>query len=457
MKIDQKDVVIIGSGLTGLTAAYYLRKQGKNVLVIEKENKIGGVIQTHRKEGFVFESGPNTGVLSNPEVVELLEELHPACELEIANEAAKRRWVWKGQSWKELPSGLMGGITTPLFTLKDKLNLLGEPFRKKGNNPDETLAELVKRRMGQSFLDYAVDPFILGIYAGDPSYLVPRYALPKLYNLEQNYGSFIGGALKKKKQETTLREKKATREVFSVKGGLSNFTEALADHIGKEKIILGNTDLSVTKTEDAYHIQFDEDEVIAKSVVYSGGSHGLQGLFDFISDEEVKTLNNLLYAKVVMVSLGFNVWEGKELNAFGGLVPFKENRDVLGVLLPSAFLSGRAPQEGALLTVFLGGVRKPSAVEMTDEEIRATVAKEITQMMEMKTYHPDFIEIFRYEHAIPQYGKSTGDRLQMIESLEEKYPGLLLAGNMRDGIGMADRVKQGYQIAEKLTASALLD
>ena len=138
------------------------------------------MINTTLIDGFIFESGPNTGVLSHPEAAELLDELKGDCELEIADSNAKARWIWRKGKWEPLPSGLLSGITTPLFSFPDKLRLLGEPFRKKGKNPQETLAELVMRRMGKSFLNYAVDPFILGIYSGDPAKLVTKYALPKL-------------------------------------------------------------------------------------------------------------------------------------------------------------------------------------------------------------------------------------------------------------------------------------
>ena len=191
------EVVIVGAGITGLTAAYHLSKKGVDFRIIEKSAHAGGVISTEKVNGFVYETGPNTGVLSQPETVELIDELKGLCEIEIANAAAKKRWIWKGNSWQPLPSGFMAAVKTPLFTFADKLGILAEPFRSKGKNPDETLDQMVLRRMGQSFLDYAVDPFILGIYSGDPSYLVTRYALPKLYNLEQKYGSFIGGAFRK--------------------------------------------------------------------------------------------------------------------------------------------------------------------------------------------------------------------------------------------------------------------
>ena len=194
-------VVIIGAGLTGLTMGFYLKKAGINVLIIDKSAKTGGVIQTIREKGFVYETGPNTGVVSNPEIAELFEDLAERCELEVADPSAKRRLIWKNSQWNALPSGLWSAITTPRFTLGDKFRILGEPFRAKGTNPDEKLSDLVKRRLGKSFLDYAIDPFISGIYAGNPNELVPRYALPKLWKLEQEYGSFIGGSIKNREKE----------------------------------------------------------------------------------------------------------------------------------------------------------------------------------------------------------------------------------------------------------------
>ena len=125
-------IAIVGAGLTGLTTAFYLKRAGIDVHIFEKSDRAGGVIRTHTENGFTFESGPNTGVLGQPEALELIENLKGDCELEIADEAAKARWIWKGKKWRPLPSGLIGGITTPLFSFTDKLRLLGEPFRKPG-------------------------------------------------------------------------------------------------------------------------------------------------------------------------------------------------------------------------------------------------------------------------------------------------------------------------------------
>ena len=126
--MQNRDIVVIGAGLTGLTTAYHLRKQGRDVLVIEKENRIGGQIRTYSEKGFVFESGPNTGVVSFPEVRELFDDLGD-CQLEIARESSKRRLIWKGNRFHALPSGPVEAVTTPLFRLSDKIRILGEPWR----------------------------------------------------------------------------------------------------------------------------------------------------------------------------------------------------------------------------------------------------------------------------------------------------------------------------------------
>lgn len=445
----QAKIAVIGGGLTGLTTAFYLKKAGIDVHIFEKTDRVGGVIKTSHENGFTLESGPNTGVLSHPEAMELIENLHGDCELEIADEAAKARWIWKAGRWEPLPSGLIKGITTPLFTFSDKLRLLGEPFRKKGNNPNETLKELVLRRMGKSFLDYAVDPFILGIYSGDPAKLLPKYALPKLYRLEQDYGSFIGGSIKKARQPKSRWEKKATREIFSVKGGLSKLIDALEKNIGKENISLNCDSLSFEKMGEN-QFKTKNHNTIFTHVISTVGAYELGNIFPFADLKKLEKINQLEYAKVIQVSLGFKDWKGIPLKAFGGLVPFNENRGVLGVLFLSSFLKNRAPENGALLSVFLGGVRKPEMADLSDNQITEIVKKEISQMMGLSAFQPDLMRIFRYQHAIPQYGIESEQKLTAISELETENQGLILAGNIRDGIGMADRIKQGKTVANQL-------
>jgi len=448
------DVVIVGAGLTGLTIAFYLKKAGINFKIVEKSGKTGGVIQTISEKGFVYETGPNTGVISHPEIAELFEDLAGKCALETADPSAKRRLIWKNNQWHALPSGLWSAISTPLFSWGDKFRILGEPWRAKGNNPNENLAELVKRRMGQSFLDYAIDPFISGIYAGDPNKLVTRFALPKLYQLEQEYGSFIKGAMKKAKLPKTERDKKATKEVFSAKGGLSRMIEAMTEEIGAKNILLSVENTLVKPNPEGFQLQITTPEQLfsieTNQLITTCGGYALSGLLPFLNEEEIAPFNELKYAAVTQVLLGFKKWKGISLKAFGGLVPGIENKNILGALFTSSFFEGRAPKDGALISVFMGGTKRPDIAKMDNDQIEALIRKDLPRMMSDRSLNPDMIRIHRYPKAIPQYTESTGRRYEMIEMLQQKYPGLILAGNIRDGIGMADRVKQGRSIAEEL-------
>ena len=384
----------------------------------------------------------------------MFEDLEGKCALETADPSAKRRLIWKNSQWHALPSGLWSAISTPLFTWGDKFRILGEPWRAKGVEPNENLAELVKRRMGQSFLDYAIDPFISGIYAGNPNELVTRYALPKLYQLEQEYGSFIKGAMKKAKLPKTERDKKASKEVFSAKGGLSRMIEAMTEEIGSENILLSVENTLVRPNSEGFQLQITTPEhlfsIETKQLITTCGGYALSGLLPFLNEEEIAPFNELKYAAVTQVLLGFQKWKGISLKAFGGLVPGIENKNILGVLFTSSFFEGRAPKGGALLSVFMGGTKRPDIAKMDDDQIQALLNKDLPRMMSDRTLNPDMTRILRYPKAIPQYTESTGHRYEMIEKLQLKYPGLILAGNIRDGIGMADRVKQGRSIAEDL-------
>ncbi len=446
------DIVIIGAGLTGLTLAFYLKRAGKKVLILEKEKRSGGVICTTHEDGFTYETGPNSGSMGSVEMAELFEDLGDACELEYANEDAKKRWVLKNGKWHALPGGLWGGITTPLFSFYDKFRILGEPFRKKGTNPHETIAEMVKRRLGKSYLDYAVDPFVSGIYAGDPYKLVTKYALAKLYNLEQNFGSFIGGSIKLAKQPKTERVKKATKKVFSALGGKQNIIDTLCAQIGMENIILNAQNIQISENSNAslhYEVEVNGNSYTAPMVVSTTGAKAIPALFPFCKKELTNEIAKLNYAKIVQVVIGYKHWEGIPLNAFGGLVPTREGRDILGLLFPSSLFSGRCPKNGALMTFFMGGTKRPDIIEKTDEELLSIVKGELNELLKCDK-QPDLIRIKRYPNAIAQYEASSKERLEAIKQLEDAHPGLYLAGNIRDGIGMSDRVKQAKLLVERL-------
>ncbi|MFI3299606.1 MAG: protoporphyrinogen oxidase [Rikenellaceae bacterium] len=451
----QYRAAIIGGGLSGLTTAYYLSKRGVSCVVVESTERLGGMIESFSESGFTYESGPNTGVIGNIEVVELFKELSGECEVLPARSEAKRRLILKGGTLHELPSGLCSGVRTPLFKFSDKLRVLGEPFRAKGKNSEESVADMVRRRLGGSILDYAVDPFIGGIYAGDPEKLVTRYALPKLHNLEQNYGSFIRGTIKRGKLAKADRAAGISKEIFSTSGGLCQLTQALEKNIKKNggEFILGHSATVNPLKEGGYSIVAGEKRIEAESVISTVPGYELESVMPFIESDTMEKITSLEYAGVVQVAVGYNSLSEKmrsgQINSFGALFPFKEGSKVLGILFPSSCFEGKAPKEGALLSIFIGGARHKEIFEMNDKQIEELARLEIAFKLGIKK-KPDLLKIFRHPRAIAQYEKSSGARFEAIKEIEAKYSGLLLGGGIRDGIGMADRIKQAKLLSNSV-------
>lgn len=445
------DTVIIGAGLTGLSTAFHLKKHGIDAVVLEKENRIGGQIRTFTEDGFTFESGPNTGVVSFPEVAELFQQLDGKCELEIARESSKRRLIWKGSRFHALPSGLVSAVRTPLFTLCDKFRILGEPWRKRGTDPNESVGALACRRLGKSFYEYAVDPFVSGVYAGDPMKLTTRYALPKLYRLEAEHGSFIRGSIAKAREPKTERDRLVTKKVFSAVGGLQRMVEAMGKDL---RIVTDAKDIKVMPVGDGiWRVTYNgANQIECRSIVTTVGAYALPDLLPFIDSERMQKMTSLFYAPIIQVSLGIKDARGLVRPAFGGLIPSKEKKRVLGILFPSECFDRRALEGGALYSFFIGGARHTDYMQKTDDEIREIAIEAFHSMLKYPIdMKPDMIKIFRHERAIPQYMSDSGERFMIIDELQSQYPGLILAGNMRDGIGMGNRIHQGAEVAIQIS------
>lgn len=446
----KKNVAIIGAGITGLTAAFYAKRLGAEVHLFDSAGTYGGQIQTKRNGKFVWETGPCTGTIGSPDVAELFEDLGLDIQETADPTLAQNRYIWKGDSLHPLPSSLVSGIQTPLFSWKDKLGILLEPFRPKGDDPEESLASFVRRRLGESILDYAVDPFVSGVYASTPEHVIPKYALPKLYALEEKHGSLILGSIHKMKEPKSDRDKKATKKIFSAKGGLSALIESLAENIGTENISLNAGILCVSPNGNSFSVSCDGTEQSFSHVIFTGGANRLPEACPFLLNRGLDSAFDVNYTKVMEVAVGFEKWEGRPLDGFGALVPSKEGRKILGALFLSSLFKNRAPKDGAMLSVFMGGKRHPEYLDLTDDEVFDIVKDELSNMFYLKDFRPDLFEITRHHNAIPMYDAATPRRQEGYSKAEQMFPGLLLGGNGIGGIGMADRIKQGKALAAKL-------
>ena len=229
-----KKVIIIGAGMSGLTAAYLLHKEGYNIIVLEKNDKVGGSIETVMENNFPFDRGPNSALETTPIIAQLVEELNLKDQLVYASKEGNKRYILRNNKLITLPMSPLAFFKSKLFSGKAKLRLMKEPFIGKSlDGYNQSIAEFVTRRLGREFLDYAINPFVAGVYAGNPEDLSVKSALPKLYALEEEYGGLIWGTIRSMRKRKKGKEKlKQSAKMFSFKDGMKVLPEAIKNSLG---------------------------------------------------------------------------------------------------------------------------------------------------------------------------------------------------------------------------------
>src|SRR5271154_2180468 len=250
-----KPVAIIGAGITGLTAAFYLKRRGIPVTVYEAGNRAGGVIRSIRQNGFLAEFGPNTILETSPKISQLVSDLNLESRRLYTNPNAKNRYIVRDKQPIAMPTSPIGFLTTKIFSASAKLAVLREPFvPARRDDADESVADFVTRRLNREFLERAVDALVSGIYAGNPQKLSIRHALPRLFEQEKNYGSLIRGQIfgaKERKSRGEVARSKA--KMFSFDEGLQVLPDALAAQLG-DSLKLNSPVTKITKMEDGWRI-----------------------------------------------------------------------------------------------------------------------------------------------------------------------------------------------------------
>lgn len=447
-------VGIVGGGISGLCTAYALQKHGVEPTVYEKASSPGGVIKSVRQDPWLVELGPNTLMLRSKKIEELLDDLNIKSEIMPANRHSRKRYIVKNGSLHPLPLSVSDFITTDLFSSKAKLNLFREPFVSRAGNKDETVAEFITRRLGKEVLDYAVNPFIAGIYAGDPKALSIKHTFSRLHELEQQSGSLLLGGLKSLLSNRSSADKPKQKGLLSFRNGLQTLPLALDRELsGSVKTDCEITGIERTETgwrivEGSNRQVFDHD-----IVVYTAPLHKIPSIqLKINSDSELKNLSELRYAPIATVALGYRKEHiGHPLDGFGMLVPEAEPFHLLGCLFSSSLFPGRAPEGHHLLTCFLGGDRNPELVDWQDEEIKQMVLKDLSTLLGISG-SPVFEVTSRWEQAIPQYGLDYDRYLDTMDLVEKKHPGFFLTGSFRNGVSVPDCILNAFETADSITS-----
>lgn len=440
-----RKIAIVGAGITGLTSALELKKAGTEVDVFEQHGYAGGSIKSIREKGWLLEYGPNTMLVKDRKVADFLAHLELWENRLIANEESSNRFIVKNGQLIKLPTSFVEAITTPLLSASGKLSVLKEPFVSKTNNQDETVAQFVERRIGKEVMDYTLNPFIAGIYANRPEKLSLRHTFPRMYELEQNYGSLIWGSFAGKNHNND----RISRELISFENGLHQIVDAIMNEL--EDIYFNHEISRVYKSDDGWFLKskFGDkgpyQKVILNVPLYMWNEKLLP-----VQPGELEEIKKVDYPPLSVFHLGFNKDDVQHpLDGFGFLVPEKEKRNILGALFSSTLFPGRAPADSHLLTVFVGGGRQPELAQKESQDLMEIVLEDLRDLIGINA-DPGFKEHVFWPSSIPAYHVGYDNVLAIFDSIETKHPGLHLAGNFRDGVSVPDCIKNGIRLAEEI-------
>ncbi|MFC1557118.1 protoporphyrinogen oxidase [candidate division KSB1 bacterium] len=443
---DDKKITVIGAGISGLATAFWLHRDGFEVTVLERNSAPGGTMETVTKGGFLFDRGPNSGLETTPYIRMLAEAAGIEGEMIYADAEANKRYILRNNTLHPLPTSPPAFISSKLFSSGAKLRLLREPFigrSKEGYY--QSLAEFVERRLGREFLDYAINPFVSGVFAGRPEELSVKSAFPKLYRLEEKYGGLLKGmVLGARERRKSAETSKQSARMFSFRQGMQVFPQALAGQLGPgviynagiEKIVRSGNKYIVHYSQGGEHKHIDSDAVITTIPSYI-----LAGIVRDMDDKLHEHLASIYYPPVLVAYTGYKRSAiGQPLDGFGFLIPEKENKSFLGAIWSSTLFPGRSPENHASFTLFIGGARSPGLAGENIEQLLDKSLKEFQEIMKIDD-KPVFLETRMWEKAIPQYKPGHVEHVTYFEAFERANPGFFISGNFRDGISVGDCVK----------------
>jgi oxygen-dependent protoporphyrinogen oxidase len=439
-------VIVVGGGISGLTTAFWLNRKGISVKLLEKDNRVGGTMRSEITEGFLIEHGPSSALDTTPLIDKLLEDLGIRDEKLMATDDAKKRYILRNGKLYPLPMGPFAFLSTKLFSRSAKMRLFKEPFIRTKSNRNESIADFTERRLGKEFLDYAINPFVAGVFAGDPVNINVMTAFPKLYDLEQDYGSLITGAVRSAwKRKRSKEVSKQSAKTFSFRKGLQTLPDTIFEKI-KDKILLNSDVVSIEREKNskynvAYKINGQLNTDIADAVVVSVPSICASGIIKQIEPELSAVLQKIYYPPVNVVFTGFRKKQiSYKLDGFGYLIPGKEKRNILGSLWNSCIFPDRAPDDSYAMTAYIGGARQPEFTEKDDNESLEMTLKELDSVLGLDG-EPILKKIIRWERAIPQYNNHYADISDEIENFMKNKKGLYICSNYFKGISVADCIK----------------
>ncbi|KAJ1271647.1 hypothetical protein BS78_06G142700 [Paspalum vaginatum] len=483
-----RSVAVIGAGLSGLAAAYRLRRSGVNVTVFEAADRAGGKIRTNSEAGFLWDEGANTMTEGELEASRLIDDLG-LHEMQQYPNSQHKRYIVKDGAPTLIPSDPISLMKSSVLSTKSKIALFLEPFlykktntRTSGKVSEEHLTESVgsffERHFGREVVDYLIDPFVAGTSAGDPESLSICHAFPALWNLERKYGSIIVGAILSKltaKDDSvntgsgSSGKRRNRRVSFSFHGGMQSLISALHNEVGGDNVKLGTEVLSLACTFDGvpetggWSISVDSKDASSKdlakkqtfdAVIMTAPLSNVQrmkltkGGAPFILD----FLPKVDYLPLSLMVTAFKKEDVKKpLEGFGVLIPYKEQQKhglkTLGTLFSSMMFPDRAPDDQYLYTTFVGGSHNRDLAGAPTSILKQLVTSDLKKLLDVEG-QPTFVKHIYWRNAFPLYGYDYQSVLDAIGKMEKNLPGFFYAGNNKDGLAVGSVIASGSKAAD---------
>jgi oxygen-dependent protoporphyrinogen oxidase len=460
------EALVVGAGISGLATAHALQKAGIAIRVVEAAPCPGGVIQSVKRDGYLVECGPQS-FSGNSSISAMCRDLGILEERVLANPKAPRYVLIDGKL-RNVPMGpgllassfMSGGTRTAI--LRDILGKSESP------EPDESVADFVRRKFSATLLDRLVGPFVSGIYAGDPEKLSLRAAFPILYEAEKAAGSVTRGVFKVMKQRKSSNgtrpqapREKVTLQTF--RDGNETLIRAIAARLaerltcGTEVTRIETLDTSQEPKAARFRVSLrgtrGEEIVDAERLILSAPTETAGRLLGPVDTGFAAQLGSIAYSGVAVVSLGYRKDDvGDSLAGFGFLVPRSSGLSILGTVWNSSLFPGRAPQGEALLTSFVGGATNPGALTKSPEQLAAQVHRELTPLLGLRK-EPVFTNVTLWPRAIPQYNLGHTARIAALESIRSRFPGLYFSGNYLNGPAIGTCVEYALKVADEIRVS----
>jgi oxygen-dependent protoporphyrinogen oxidase len=444
------DVAIIGAGISGLAAAWELKKRGAAPLILEQSGRPGGVIRTDRVDGFVIDAGPDSMLVQKPAAVDLCRELGLADRL-IATTPPRTAFVVRNGQLIELPEASFLGLPTrlgpfvksALFSWPGKVRMATEVARPRAQRRDESISSFIARRFGREAVDYLAEPLLAGIHVGDVNELSIHALFPRLVALEQSHGSVLRGL-----SSTMARAPASSKGAFvSLPTGIAELPETLAAALGPDTFRYQTRVVQISGASP-YKLTLDTDaSIYAERVIVTVPAWAASSMFASVDAPLARLCADIPYASSATIFFGLKREQiAHPMNGSGFVVPRIERKALLAGTWVTSKWAARAPEGYALLRGFVGGATNPDILERSDDTLAKIAFDELKERLGI-TARPLWTRVYRWPRATPQYTVGHLDRVRRIEERLAAFPGLFVTGSAYRGTGLPDCIADARAVA----------